>query len=263
MSRQNDNLVFRPFGQAEQDIDIDFLQPYRPCLVTQLLQCCSVNHTGQEALWDLTVSRRIEALLEIVFLGGTQTLTLSFPCSHPDCGEPLELQLSREEVLAMQPDEAENTTFGIEVDGTAYSFRRPTGSDQMRWLNAGFSDEQAAVTAMIQTLSVKPADQSKRLQDPEWRAALDEKMKTMDPLVHFNLTVRCPECDLENVTTIDLEGFLLRKLSKVQQYLLYEVHRLASYYHWSEGQILAVSPRRRAYYLSLIGSKEKHGKGGF
>ena len=34
--------------------------------------------------------------------------------------------------------------------------------------------------------------------------------------------------------------------------LLHEVHRLASAYGWSEAQILALSPARRAQYLALV-----------
>ena len=40
-------LGLRPFGLGERDIKIDFEQEFRPCLVTQVLQCCTETLKGE------------------------------------------------------------------------------------------------------------------------------------------------------------------------------------------------------------------------
>ena len=256
------HLQLRPFGRAPGDIEIDFQQPLRPYLVTQVLQCCTIDGTdsGSDFFWDLPLSKRIEALLAIATSGGVENLTLQFRCSRQTCAELIEVELSMEEIVQLQPPDEHDTGFRIPVNGTDCFFRKPTGSDQLHWLEASFADEDEAAAAMIRTLWVSPPEPELPL-DPKNIETIDEGMKEMDPLVHFNITVCCPLCSEKSACAVDLEDFLLRRLHKVQQGLLYDIHCLASSYHWSEGQILALSPRRRAYYLSLIDSRDKKGTG--
>jgi hypothetical protein len=59
-------------------------------------------------------------------------------------------------------------------------------------------------------------------------------------------------CDVPTEVRIDLEDIALTRLQQQQRALLREIHVLASHYGWTEAQILAVAPARRARYLSLI-----------
>jgi len=255
MYRLNDHLVLRSFGSKEADIDIDFQQPVRPRLVTEILECCSESSDIEPGyFWEMTVSRRIEALLAIVTNGGTTELALQFPCSRDTCTELMETGLSMQEIIEMQPPGEYNAPFPIDVKGTDYFFRRPTGTDQLNWLKASFAHEAEALESMIRTLWVQPGE--KKTVEPGWLEAVDEGMNAMDPLVHFNITICCPECNNENVCFIDLEDLLLRKLHDIQLGLLHDIHRLACRYHWSEREILALSPRRRTHYLSLIDDRD-------
>jgi hypothetical protein len=52
----------------------------------------------------------------------------------------------------------------------------------------------------------------------------------------------------------DAGEFLLAELSTRARTLLYEVHLLARNYGWSEHDILALSDRRRASYVELVGT---------
>lgn len=275
-------LRLRPFGRARGDIDIDFQQTLRPHLVTQLLRCCTTGGTGKSDqlggdfdpgfFWDLTLAKRIETLLVIATSGGVEALPFQLRCSRKTCAELIETQLSMEEITGLQPPGEDTAGFCIPVNGTDYFFRKPTGTDQVNWLNASFADEDDALASMIRTLWVVPGEagdkENKNAAPPghfrnrEWIEAIDEGMKALDPLVYFNITVGCPVCSEKSNCAIDLEEFLLRQLHQVQQRLLYGIHCLASHYHWSEEQILAILPHRRVHYLSLIDGEDKKIKKG-
>ncbi len=257
-----------------KDMDIDFMQSSRPRLVTEVLQCCTKSGTKKPDspkpepgfFEDLTISKRIEALLIIVTCGGVKPLTVQFHCARETCEELIEIELTQDEITALQPPADNTSTFCIPVKGKDYFFRKPTGSDQTGWLNRSFADEQSAVASMIDTLWVSAGGEAGNnpdrapVLDSEGLEAVDEGMKAIDPLVHFKLTVNCPACNRESTRTLDLEDLFLRKLHKTQQELVKVIHCLASFYHWSEGQILAVSPRRRQNYLALIYGEDKNVK---
>lgn len=242
-------MDFRPFGITRDHMDVDFDRPGRPQLVTQLIRSCTPG-VSEDHVWALTVSRRIEALLHIAASGGAAALTLQLHCTGDTCGEPMEVELSREEILGMRPpgEDPPAEPIRITVDGTHYRFRKPTGNDQLSWLESSFTDEENARAAMIRTLCLDPGLPI----TPQWIAAVDEGMRTADPLVHFTLTVSCPACGRESVFPVDLETLLLRRLRDAQKVLFDTVHRLASHYHWSESQVLDVPPHRRSYYLTRI-----------
>lgn len=250
--------MLRPFGRTAADLDIDFQQPSRPLLVARILRCCTEPaHLETAFFLDLFISSRIEALLTLATSGGTEPVSMQLNCAQDTCAELLEIELSMEEIMSVQPPGTDTGTLPIPVQGTEYMFRKPTGADQLSWLNQSFADEESAVAAMVSTLWV-PGDSKKDeilsglTQTSEWMEEIDRGMKAMDPLVHFSLAATCPACGTENTTVIDLEGLLLGRLHRIQRHLFHTIHRLAGYYHWSEPQILAISPKRRDYYLLLI-----------
>jgi hypothetical protein len=188
-------------------------------------------------------------------------------CAQDSCAELLEIELSMEEILSVRTPDTYTGTLRIPVQGKQYMFRKPTGADQLSWLNESLADEESAVAAVVSTLWV-PGDSkkdeilSRLMQTSEWIEEVDRGMKAMDPLVHFSLTTTCPVCGNNSTTVIDLEGLLLGRLHRIQRHLFHTIHRLAGFYHWSEPQILALSPRRRAYYLSLIDDGDLHRQAG-
>ena len=63
----------------------------------------------------------------------------------------------------------------------------------------------------------------------------------------------CGECGHRWVAPVDVVGVLLRDIDAWARRHLDEVHRIASAYHWSEHDILALSAARRQFYLEAIG----------
>ena len=74
----------------------------------------------------------------------------------------------------------------------------------------------------------------------------------MDPLVDFTVSCCCPACGAPNEVAVDLEALALTSLLGRQRALLQEVHRFASRYGWTESEVLALPPARRARYLAFF-----------
>jgi hypothetical protein len=251
-------LALRPFGISESDLNVDFERTPRPVLVTDLLSCCTRDvqeaNVDQGLFWQLPVGTRIECLLTLLVAGSGSEIPIVFRCPDPACGEPAEVEISIEEIAALQREAYATDRVEVPVDHELLALRRPTGADQLAWLRGHFPDGASASRAMVRTLLLNGHDGDVRgdtLPD-EWLGSIEEAMEEHDPLVNFTLRVKCPACQWENPVVIDLEELALRKLRHAQSRLLASVHRLAAHYHWSEQQIFAVPSWRRDRYLSLI-----------
>jgi hypothetical protein len=249
-------LSLRTFGLSKQDLDVDFKQKIRPNLVTQIVQCCTESNNemipDMRFFWDLTAGKRIECLLTIAVLSSDLSIVLK--CFNEACNELIEVDISpgHMESLFEKADEKDRCT--AQIDGEQISFRKPTGSDQFEWANTPFKDKNEAIKAMIRTLMVGKS--TSFTQDHpisnEWVKSVEKAMEEIDPLVNFNLRVRCPYCQKKLIYNLNLEEIVLSKLHEAQLNLLKTVHRIASYYHWTEEQIFSLPPWRRSYYLGLI-----------
>jgi hypothetical protein len=81
---------------------------------------------------------------------------------------------------------------------------------------------------------------------------LAERMSEYDPQAEVLLDLECPSCKHRWQTALDIAGFFWNELSAQARRLLGEVHTIARAYGWNEAEILAMSARRRHYYLELI-----------
>jgi hypothetical protein len=268
-SRPIGNLVLRPFGLYERDLNVDFDRTPRPVLVTHLLDCCTTDAQqpviDQSLLWNLPIGKRIECLLTLIQAGAASEIAVAFQCPNPTCEERSEIELSIAEIAAFQAEAYATDRIEVPVEQALLVLRRPTGSDQLAWLRRTFVDRESALRAMIGTLLLHDRDEGRVhgeilrgdvLRD-DWVGRIEEAMDEHDPLVNFRITVRCPSCEADHSMPIDLEELSLRRLRQAQVRLLRSVHRLAAHYHWTEQQIFAVPYWRRAQYLRLI-ENEKH-----
>jgi hypothetical protein len=251
-------LALRAFGVHETDLEVDFERTPRPILVTRLLECCARDAdrepVEERLLWDLPVGKRIECLLALLPHGAGAGVHLAFRCPAPACREHSEIELSLAEVTAIQQDAYTADRVLVPLERGVAALRRPTGRDQLAWLNTRFASRRAAVVAMLRLLlddaSGEPLD-AETLEEEEIHA-IELALEESDPLVHFTLRATCPACAADHPVAADLEELSLRRLRQAQAQLLASVHRLAAHYHWSEQQIFSVPPWRRAQYLRLI-----------
>jgi len=81
------------------------------------------------------------------------------------------------------------------------------------------------------------------------QAALAKAMADADPQADLQLMLTCPDCAHNWSPLFDIACFLWRQLHAWALRLLRDVDTLARVYHWSEAEILAMTPRRRQAYL--------------
>ncbi|NJK65313.1 MAG: hypothetical protein HC941_01155 [Microcoleus sp. SU_5_3] len=257
-------LFLRPFGWLAEDLEIDFHQMCRHELEMQILECCISNREGTKLdrtfFWNLEIGKRIEYLLTLAALSNSSKINVNLRCSNLECQRQMEITIPLVEITRLQ-QQSENQETEIAIATEKLLLRKPTGNDQRLWLKQQFSDESSATIAMVQSLLVseqRSTFQQVDSQEQHWIETLNQVMEELDPLVNFNLQVNCPYCGSENLQDFDLGAWALQQLYGVQQQLMVTIHRLASHYHWSESEILAIPPGRRSHYLALIDREENY-----
>ena len=257
-------LFLRPFGWLAEDLEIDFHQTRRHELEMQILECCISNREGTKLdpsfFGNLEIGKRTEYLLTLASLSNSSKINVNLRCSNLECERQMEITIPLLEITRLQ-QQSENQKTEIAIASEKISLRKPTGNDQRLWQEQHFSDECSATLAMVQSLLVSEQPSTFKQvysQEKDWIEMLNQVMEEIDPLVNFNLQVNCPYCGSENLQDFDLGAWALQQLYGVQQQLIVTIHRLASHYHWSESEILAIPPGRRSCYLALIDREENY-----
>lgn len=230
-------VALRRFGAAPSDLDVDFAG-VRADVTDAVVAACATPPIASEVAARLPVSVRIRALLRLA-AAEVPEVQLVVPCAAGGCGELLEIGLPLADVAA-DPREVV-----AEIAVAGHRVRIPTGDDQRRLAMATGVDVAARLAA-VRALADDAAIEAAELEVIE--AMLDDA----DPLVGFYVTAACPACGTEARHDVDLEALAQRQLARVQGQLVESIHRLATAYHWTEREVLALPPRRRAWYLGLI-----------
>lgn len=231
-----------PFGRLE-DLDLAFADAARPALVTALLAQCAGGEPAD--WWAQPVGTRIAALLTLFAADRRDDrVELSAECLRPDCRTTFGFELPLADLAAQAPD---TTRWDVALpDARRLTLRPPTGADLMRWHAARPATAEAARALMLGDLVIagRPT--------PHDAPAIAAAVIAHDPLVSLTVGAACPACDKAQEVAVDLEGLVLSHFHSRQRAVLDEVHRLATAYGWSEPQILAIPPARRAAYLAIL-----------
>jgi hypothetical protein len=247
--------IARPFGREKRDLEVEFERTDRPGLITEILSACLCcgdgSPVGNDRVWELTVSRRLEYLLRVAMAGRSSRLSLVLQCPGEHCGQLLETSLALDDLLALQRQAESRDLLELPDGAATLHLRRPTGGDQRAWRSTVFENAGEAQKEIVRILAVEG---TKTIEEPgaDLIQTLDAELAAFDPLVAFNVRVVCAECGRENEFPVELEDVALDELEKNQAQLLRDVHRLATRYHWSETEVFEVTPERRARYLRLI-----------
>jgi hypothetical protein len=168
---------------------------------------------------------------------------LQVECEH--CGELLEIPLDLAELTAgvsEQDGDAE-----IDVDG--FRFRLPASRDLAAI--AYDLDADAATLRLLDACCVARPDGDADMTDV--LARVDERLEAADPLADPRLDVVCPACGQYMDAALDPGTLLWDDVQACARGVLGQVHALARAYGWTERDVLALSPRRRAAYLEMTG----------
>jgi hypothetical protein len=213
-----------------------------------------------ERVRALPVAQRDAALLQLrrLSLGDTVqtqvrcpaclgTVSVDFPLS----GIPLPSTASPERVEARLED------------GSLAVLRMPTAGDQEALLDGALETESQKRTRLLARVLLRlgeregpfSEDFTRDLPTPV-RAGLERALEAALPDLDLSMAVGCPGCGHAFSAPFDVPAFFFAEMSQRSQRVLHDVHRLASRYHWGEGQILALTLARRRAYLRFIEAEE-------
>lgn len=215
--------------------------------------------TPLDALARLSIGQRDARLLmlrEWVF--GPQLVSLAV-C--PACGERLELTFNVADIrvsVEVEPVEA----LSLSADGHEVRFRLPNSLDLVAIAGhkapVGDKDVAGARRLLLERcLLTVQQDGEETPGDPLPSNVVDavmERMAQADPQADVQLALSCPECGYDWQVAFGIVSFFWSEINVWAYRILGEVHVLASAYGWSEDDILAMSPWRRQFYLSLQNS---------
>jgi hypothetical protein len=129
-----------------------------------------------------------------------------------------------------------------------YALRSPTARDMAA--AAAAPDPRAVLlrrcVAEADGTAIDPAD-----LDAADLAEIDEALESLAGSALPMLTAGCPECGGTASGVVDVPGLLWQYVAAEAGTVLRDVARLAAAYGWSETDVLALSPHRRAAYLAL------------
>ena len=175
-------------------------------------------------------------------LDGLDAFNIDLHC--PRCHGLFEVTSTAEELLEAGRA-ADRVVVEVPTKAGMSQFRVPTGRDQKMWLERGLSDGADAIAAIIATLAV---DGVNDVCVSVLEAALDEA----DPLLRAPVASACPDCACRVEGEMDLAAFVLAHFQRSQDSLIAGIDLLASRYHWTEAEILALPEWRRARYVNRL-----------
>jgi hypothetical protein len=193
----------------------------------------------------MVAADRDKVLTAVYMRAYKPTVEATVGCSQ--CGSPFDLDFSLKELQASLsvnrcPHGASRQDDGTFLLPSGYRFRLPTGEDELTAI--GLSSAEAARTLLERCLLEGDPGSSGEL--------VQSAMAGVAPIFETELNAPCPECGAEESIHFDIQSFLLTALEREKNRLAWEVHRLASAYGWSLGEILSLSRSVRRTYVALV-----------
>jgi len=193
--------------------------------------------TPMDALADLPIGERDRRLFSLRSrLFGPRVEAVA---ACPECGEMLDIAFDGRDVFGGDA----GTPSGVRaIGGRELALRAASTMDLLEIAPLPFHERPAALLARC---AGEPLD------GPE-RDAAEAGLAELDPLSEVSFALRCEACGGAWSEIFDIAAFVWAEVGDRAQRLMREVHALARAYGWRETDILSLSPRRRAAYLSLV-----------
>lgn len=257
-------LTLRPVDAEDEVFLLDTADVLGPAeRASALLARCLVGDGPEDGspavLGRLTAGDREAALLHLRRLTLGDRLEAVFACPAADCGELMELELVVDDLLVprvSRPSRAYRITVERGGKRLVVRFRLPTGDDLDAVAEASRGDTAAGAAELLRRCVLGATESGRavpleRLDDAAL-AAISDAMADRDPQAVVELDLVCSGCGAALTVPFDAGGYLLQELDVRATQLLADVHSLALHYHWSERDILALPPDRRARYLEFL-----------
>jgi hypothetical protein len=189
-----------------------------------------------------TAGARQAALLQ--FYAGAFGEMLDGVAGCPSCATQVELNVPVAELAEQMPPP--QAVEPLEIDGNAVAWRLPRAAD----LAASARCADPAQGALLLLTRIVGHDGAQLSQAA--RSELAQRVAAADPFADISFELTCPQCATSWESPLDIGEFVWAATRSTARRLLGEVDELARAYGWSETQILALSPARRASYLELV-----------
>lgn len=207
-----------------------------------------------EAIALMPVGRRDAALIDLHTAMFGTAIAATINC--PTCDAVAEVALDAAEILAEPAGQAD-----VEVSLADWTVKaRAANSRDMASLGELSPDDDAAAIGnrarRLALALVTDCRRAGQLQSPETLPdavidALGEALAAADPLATIDLAINCPACGAAIVAIHDPATHLARAVDSGARRVISDVALLARSFGWSEADILAMGPQRRAAYLEL------------
>jgi hypothetical protein len=161
------------------------------------------------------------------------------------CETQNEFAVPREEILAAPMADAD-AIVEMPVSGGNVRFRQPRLADIAIASTAG--DPKAA---LIRLCSLSEAGELALCEAD----ALAVHYEALDPLANISIDTPCAQCGSAISATVELADFVASDIIRLVDGLFRDIDSIASAYGWSEADILALPPDRRARYISMIAAR--------
>lgn len=246
----------------ETELSADLLPIER---TTALLARCVTQFAGRTGAGagtfrDLSMGDREALLLHVrrMTFGDGMDCVLSCPA----CGSRMDFQLNTEALIVAAAEHArQQHEEEFPVDGLSFqvSFHVPTGGDVQDALGSAGGVPHEAVRSLVTRCVESVHRQSETREEvpaagwpPDLIAQVSARLAELDPQAEIKLQLQCPACTHKFAAFFDTADFFFRELRERERQLYEEVHQLALFYHWSEADILRMTPRRRKLYIDLL-----------
>jgi hypothetical protein len=200
------------------------------------------------SLAEISVAERDARLLELRARTLGPTLAAFTRCRA--CGERLEFTVDTEQLVQPRPV---GETWEVEVEGQSLRFRLPDSRDLAAV--AACSDPYAARRLLADRCTLEMnggAVAGAEHLSETLLTALAERMADVAPQAEILCDLSCPACGARWQEQLDIASFFWQELVVRARQIVRDVDAFARTYHWSEAEILAMSPVRRQSYLKLI-----------
>lgn len=217
-----------------------------------LLLAAAYDDVPPEELVRWSVGRRDAALLGVreSLFGGK----LASRAVCPKCGGQVEFSLVSSELL--RPPRAAPIEQNLVVQHGPWRAKfRLLNSLDFEALDTAAAPEENGRALLARCLVDLRRDGSSASVDqlpPELETKIAARMREADPQAELSLDLLCGACGHCWKAIFDTISYFWSELHAWAVRLLRDVHTLASAYGWTEADILALSARRRQFYLGLL-----------
>lgn len=179
-------------------------------------------------------------------------------CNCPRCAAAAEFAIDCEALShTLLPAADAREPQCVELDAYRVDFRLPDADDLRE--AAERSDDDAAFERALIERCISGCKRDGAACDIDTLPlavtdAVSRRMEVLEPGASVGFDLTCPECGGTWNAPMNVGAVLWSELQTRAERLLLDVDALARAYGWSEAQVFALSPIRRAAYLQLVGA---------